>query len=209
MKTRKIQLLLIGLAFVACGERSGQAGADDPATAQLAAAPVSEEEAVAIGDSAAAALTMTLMGQMRAKVEESGPAEAVEFCSEEALPLTAQVEDGVGRGISVKRTSNRVRNPANAPDSLELLALAYFEAEKEKGQGMPGHYLQRTEDGWRYYKPISVAPLCTRCHGPVESIDPEVRTVLRERYPEDRATGYTEGDFRGVVRVSIPAPQVR
>jgi hypothetical protein len=36
-------------------------------------------------------------------------------------------------------------------------------------------------------------------------MDPGVRRVLSERYPEDLATGYEAGDFRGVVRVSIPA----
>ena len=31
---------------------------------------------------------------------------------------------------------------------------------------------------------------------------------LEERYPEDLATGYSVGDFRGVVRVSIPADRL-
>ena len=39
-------------------------------------------------------------------------------------------------------------------------------------------------------------PLCTTCHG--TSVDPALLAHIRERYPEDRATGYSVGDFRGL-----------
>jgi hypothetical protein len=32
---------------------------------------------------------------------------------------------------------------------------------------------------------------------------PDVRSLLAERYPEDRATGYAAGDFRGMVSVRV------
>jgi hypothetical protein len=35
-----------------------------------------------------------------------------------------------------------------------------------------------------------------------------VRAFVAERYPDDLATGYELGDFRGFVRVSIPAEMV-
>ncbi len=158
---------------------------------------------VAIGDSAAVALTTSLMGQVRAEIERAGPAAAVSFCSQQALPLTAGVEDDLEPGIELKRTSDRIRNPANAPDAREREALAQF-AGAAMGD-MPPWFIQQTDDGWRYYKPIVMAQLCTTCHGPAEEIDPEVQRVLAERYPNDQATGYSAGDFRGLVRVSIPA----
>lgn len=210
---RKITAVLASLTLVACG--AGPRGADradaDEAGAEStpATAPISEAEAVAIGDSASTALTVALMARVRAEMERGGAAAAVAFCSERAAPLTAAVEDSLGRGLSIKRTSMRLRNPSNAPDSLELLALAYFEAESGSGSGLPDHYVQRTPEGWRYYKPITVAPLCTTCHGPAGSIDPAIRRVLGERYPDDRATGYSAGDLRGVVRVGIPASPPR
>jgi hypothetical protein len=32
---------------------------------------------------------------------------------------------------------------------------------------------------------------------------------LAERYPDDEALGYAEGDFRGLIRVSVPAEVAR
>lgn len=160
-------------------------------------------EIVGIGDSAATALTTSLMSRVRAELQAGGPAHAIEFCSERALPITAAVQDSLDRGIALKRTSNRIRNPANAPDSLERAALAYFEDELAAGHQLPAAYVQRTSEGWRYYKPIVVADFCTACHGPREGLDPGVRQVLAERYPQDQATGYAPGDFRGVIRVSV------
>jgi hypothetical protein len=39
-------------------------------------------------------------------------------------------------------------------------------------------------------------------------MDPAVRTALEETYPEDLATGYEAGDFRGLIRVTVPASKV-
>ncbi|MGM0774574.1 MAG: c-type heme family protein, partial [Pseudomonadota bacterium] len=38
------------------------------------------------------------------------------------------------------------------------------------------------------------------CHG--KSIDPEVKAKLDELYPEDQATGFSEGDLRGAFVVT-------
>jgi hypothetical protein len=56
---------------------------------------------------------------------------------------------------------------------------------------------------FRYYQPMSIQPLCLTCHGPVENIPEKLRSALAAYYPDDRATGYNNGDFRGVVRVTI------
>jgi len=195
-------------AAAACGgeeqRRADEVGAE-PAVSGAAA--VSDAEAVAIGDSAAVALSRALMSRVQAALQEGGPAYAIEFCSERALAITAAVQDSLPGGLELKRTSTRVRNPANAPDSLEQAALAHFHSELDAGRPLPPYHLQQTEAGWRYYKPIVVADFCTACHGPRESLDPAVRQVLAQRYPNDQATGYSAGDFRGVIRVSVPAEE--
>lgn len=163
-----------------------------------------------VGRAAAGSLATGLMGRLREAVEERGPAGAVSFCSDRAIPLTREIEGGLGPGIEVKRTSVRYRNPANAPDSLEAAALRYFEAADDEAGGGPSSYVQHAGDGeWRYYRPLTVQPLCVRCHGPAEELAPGVRRVLEEEYPADRATGYRPGDFRGVIRVSVPVERLR
>lgn len=205
---RRAWALVMLAAAAACGGEeqrpAGEVGGEPAVGAQAA---VSEEEAVAIGDSAAMALSRSLMSRVQAAIQEQGTAYAIEFCSERAMPITAAVQDSLAGGLALKRTSTRIRNPANAPDSLEQQALAYFHSELDAGRPLPPYHLQRTEDGWRYYKPIVVADFCTRCHGPRESLEPAVQQVLAERYPTDQATGYSVGDFRGVIRVSVPAAE--
>lgn len=176
--------------------------------------PLKEEEAarvVEVAEPVAAALTRSLLGRLVAALEEGGPAQAAEFCSREALRLTAQVQDSVGGGLVLKRTSFRYRNPANAPDPAEEEALRYFEEGIRRGAGArPAHYVQRfSEDEFRYYKPLFVAELCTGCHGHPETFLPELRQVLADRYPGDLATGYEVGQLRGVLRVSVPAARIK
>ncbi len=42
---------------------------------------------------------------------------------------------------------------------------------------------------------------CLRCHG--ASIGPEIAARLRRDYPNDRATGFSAGDFRGLFWVEV------
>ena len=168
--------------------------------------PEAGEAVVRIAEPAAAELLQTLVGRLMAAMEEGGPTHAIEFCSSEALPLTRTVQAGLGEGLDLKRTSFRYRNPDNAPDEAEEAALLYFEVAIQDNGQAPSSYVQRiSEEELRYYKPLFVGEPCLACHGASESMDPGVRRVLAERYPEDLATGYEAGAFRGLVRVSVPS----
>ena len=47
---------------------------------------------------------------------------------------------------------------------------------------------------------------CEACHGERESIDPDVLKTIEAFYPEDRATGFSEGDLRGWFWIEVGAP---
>ena len=49
-------------------------------------------------------------------------------------------------------------------------------------------------------KAIPTAPLCLQCHG--EAIAPPVAEKITKLYPEDKATGFREGDIRGAFVVT-------
>ena len=174
-------------------------------------AVTAEESAgvVGIAEPAASELLRTLLTRLTGALEEGGTLHAVEFCSMDAIPMTRLVEAGLEEDLALKRTSFRYRNPGNAPDEAEEMALRYFEdAILARGQA-PAHYVQRvSEDELRYYKPLFVAELCLQCHGDPERMVPEVRARLTENYPTDLATGYAAGDFRGLVRVSVPVEAI-
>lgn len=162
-----------------------------------------------MAEPAVAELQRTLVGRLTAAIDEGGAAGAVEFCSLDAIPLTRLVEAGLEEKVGLKRTSFRTRNLDNAPDDAEVMALRYFEDAILSPEGAPSHYVQRvSEEELRYYKPLFVAEFCLQCHGGPEALDPDVKAKLETNYPEDLATGYQAGDFRGVVRVSVPASAI-
>src|SRR5690606_15150126 len=102
-----------------------------------------DAEAVAAGEAAAGTLTRELMGRVSSAIAQGGPAYAIDFCSEEALPLTSALAGELG--VRSKRTSARVRNPENAPDADEQAALAYCEREFEEGNPLPQHLVRRVD----------------------------------------------------------------
>jgi len=167
--------------------------------------PEEGERITQIAGPAAAELLRTLIGSLTSALDQGGRAQAMEMCSTEAMPLTRMVEAGLGEPMSLKRTTFRYRNPENAPDEGEEAALLFFEREIESQGQAPASFVQRVStEEVRYYRPLFVGEVCLGCHGDPTSMDPQVRRVLSERYPQDLATGYGAGDFRGLVRVSMP-----
>lgn len=163
-----------------------------------------DSASLATARDAATALGQGLMQALLARLEAAGPDSALAFCADSAQALTARYQSA---GVDVHRTSLRVRNPSNAPDSAERRVLEYLGGLKAAGT-LPSEFMEvrRSGDGTRelrYFRPVTVAAGCLNCHGAVEGIKPSVRAVLAERYPEDKAVGYAEGDLRGVVAVRV------
>lgn len=190
-------LLLLG----ACAE-------GDRETAQVAESALTAADTARVleeGGAIATAVAQGLAGRLQAELAAAGPAGAVDFCSQTALGLTDSLVSVHSTAMAVKRTSTRIRNPQNAPDALEREAIAWFESMHAASGEWPAAHVQAAGAGEvRYYRPLMIAAFCTTCHGAAEQIDPQVRQILAERYPEDQATGYREGDLRGVIRVSLP-----
>jgi hypothetical protein len=171
--------------------------------------PDQESRIALVGGAAAAQLRERLVGRLTAAIDSGGPERAIEVCATEAFALTADIARDDPRIIEVKRTSTRVRNPRNAPDDLEQQALQVFEAETVAGRQLPEHYVQTESPGvYRYYEPLRIMHLCLQCHGPLVQLQADVQRVLAERYPQDRAVGYGEGDFRGLIRVTLRSDSI-
>jgi hypothetical protein len=52
--------------------------------------------------------------------------------------------------------------------------------------------------------PIPTLPLCLTCHGDPKSFSPELKEALGKHYPADQATGFKDGDLRGVFWARVP-----
>lgn len=197
----KIISLLVVLILGSCGKQNDTAGEPTPEET----ARVQE-----IGKQAAQNLMETLKGELTGAIQAGGPVSAIEVCSRKALDLTSGIAASSDNVFEVKRTSFKYRNPQNAPDELEEKALQLYESAAAKGEELPPYHIQKISKDpavFRYYQPMKTGGLCLTCHGDKSAMPQEVIAQLNQTYPEDKATGYQAGDFRGLIRVTIDLPQ--
>ena len=173
--------------------------------------PPEEVEFIApIGKKIAGSLVSTLKGELRSAMEKGGVEEAITLCNTKALPLTDSVALNSSFHVSIKRISNKVRNSQNAPDKQEQLALDLFTELDNSGDELPEFYIQKitgeTTVEYNFYKPMKMEGLCLVCHGDKQTMAPSASKLLGKFYPDDQATGYKEGDFRGLIRIKFYEP---
>lgn len=138
------------------------------------------------------------------EIQTNGLPAAVSVCSDTAQILTNNF--GITKGIYIKRVSFNNRNPNDYPDEFETKALNHFAKLKSKGQlNDSTEFVEVMEsDGIktvRYLKPILIQAPCLNCHGQRENIMPEVKAIIDQKYPSDKATGYSLNDLRGAVSI--------
>ncbi|BCW96804.1 MAG: hypothetical protein KatS3mg018_2286 [Fimbriimonadales bacterium] len=164
-----------------------------------------EETLRARARAAADALFTQLLGRLTQEYQQGGAVRGVQVCAEVAQSLTRQV--GREQGVAIRRVSLKNRNPRNAPDSWERQVLLRWQRDSRAGRPIGEVAQWRTEKGqrvYRYMRPITLAmPLCLECHGDPKTIQPEVRRLIRQNYPDDKATGYKQGELRGAFSVTI------
>jgi hypothetical protein len=147
-----------------------------------------------IAKEAIQALGSTLKNELEAAMISGGPVNALEVCNVKA-PVIAE-EISWEQDVQVSRTSLKYRNPANAPNEWQITVLEDFEAKKAVGADPATLvYSEIVNNEFRFMKAIPTAGLCLACHG--TDISPEVTAELARLYPQDKATGFKEGDLRG------------
>jgi hypothetical protein len=152
-------------------------------------------------------LAEKIRGILFQELEKGSFPGAVRACSEVAQDVTRQFNNQAGH--FVRRVSLKNRNPLNAPDGYERKKLEEFDTlQREKKLPKEFYEVQKEggQDTLHYLKPLVALPLCITCHGPLEKIPDPVKTVVREKYPDDKAIGYQAGDVRGAISVKINLP---
>jgi hypothetical protein len=151
------------------------------------------------------ALTSRLMNALQASLREGGPTAAIAICRDQAPKLASEVS--TEKACTVRRTSLKARNPKNAPDAWERKVLESFATLASQGKSPAGvEFSVVVREGGqpvlRYMRGIAVGAPCLTCHG--RALTPEVSAAIQSAYPEDRATGYGDGDLRGAFSVRRP-----
>jgi hypothetical protein len=140
----------------------------------------------------------TLKGELMAAMQSGGPVTAIEVCKVRAPAIAEAVSRE--HDLDVHRVSLKNRNPANAPNAWQREVLLQFEQRRAAGEDPASLVWQDTVDTpeggeFRLMKAIPTAGLCLGCHG--EAMPEPVAEKIAALYPDDRATGFREGDIRG------------
>ena len=185
--SRSLLLMFVATLVVGCGK--------EPAEDEGTKIPTDDCRAVV------KEFATRLQAELKTSLGEGGPASAISVCKEKAPSIASALSEEYGWEIG--RTSLKLRNPSNAPDTWEELQLREFDKEAAAGADLAG--LESVAvDGKviRYMKAIPVQGACLLCHG--ETLHPDVKGALTAAYPNDKARGYKLGQIRGAFSVTIP-----
>lgn len=201
MRSHWTMLVALLTAFTACRE-SGDGSADS-----TDAVVAIDSATLARAKEAANSLGGDLVQMLTGELKRGGPAAAIAVCADSAQVRTRRHS---AQGVDIRRVGTRVRNAANAPDAADQAALEAFSAAIAQDRPLPDTaFMVTTAEGTkelRYLRAIRIQEMCLACHGNPEQFAPDVRSVLKARYPDDQATGYSVGQLRGAISVRITAP---
>ena len=161
--------------------------------------------ALAQARAAAVSLSTELRELLQKEMAAGGVKAGVQVCATVAQEKTRAFREREGR--DVRRVSLRNRSLLNVPDEYERQVLESFDRlDPEKRASAESYEVVRVgeKEVLRYLRPIVTAQTCLGCHGDPAKIDPAVKALLAESYPDDKATGFAVGDVRGAVSVRIP-----
>ena len=148
-------------------------------------------------------LAASLQTELKNAMQAGGPVAAIGICHTQAIPITQKVS--AEQGLQVSRVSLGNRNPENIPNQWQTAVLEDFERQKAAGKDPGSLAWSETVSinggkEFRFMKAIPTGPVCLACHG--TALSPEVSGLLADLYPQDRATGYNQGDIRGAFVVT-------
>ncbi len=199
MKNIFLVLLVVSTVLLSCNQNN------------VSITEPTNEELIRIipqGNEISANLLKSLKVELKSAISEGGFEKAIEVCNLKAMPITEKIKNVSNSNIQIKRTTLKYRNPENAPDEIEKVALDHFQNLLDKNENLPDHFVQKVTKQdivkFYYFKPLKIENVCLGCHGNPENMDAKLLNQISQLYPEDKATGYEDGDFRGLISVIIP-----
>jgi hypothetical protein len=206
---KSVLVLIVLLSFFSCNKdkKTKYISVENKAETQV----VQEQKStVSIGDTLAYAergLKYTLSAQavlgknLMQAIQKTGTSGALSFCNEQAYPLTDSM--AVLQHASLKRVTDKPRNPANQANAEELEYIDTFKAVIANQESI-NPIVKDSDTKVRVYYPILTNAMCLQCHGkPNKNIETPILTKLALLYPEDKAIGYAENEVRGIWSVSF------
>lgn len=159
----------------------------------LASAQPNEEEIIAKSRSVVTSFEKQLGGKLKNAMKSKGPLTAIDVCSKEADTIADQVSKQFE--VTVKRVTDKPRNPENAATPQEQLVLAQLAQLIQDNPSQPAELIRSTNNAFHYYRAITTKGLCLTCHG--TAVAAPIKERLAAHYPNDKATGYQVDQLRG------------
>jgi len=144
-----------------------------------------------------------LMKNVGSAMNAGGPGHAVEFCNLRAMLLMDSLSQM--NNCEIRRISEKYRNPIDKPQTkTEEKQLNQYKDAFKNGKDIYAE-VHIFEDRIEYYQPITINNgTCLLCHGePGTQIAAQTLETLKERYPDDLATGFALNDFRGAWKITF------
>lgn len=142
-----------------------------------------------------------LQAALKSALASGGPATAIEVCAQVAPAIAKRLS--AESGAEIRRTALQPRNPGAKPDAFERETMTAWRAAPldPAGKPMVRSAALSTDSGpaFRWMRAIPTQAMCLQCHG--ETIAPDVAAAISARYPDDKATGFREGQLRGALSI--------
>jgi hypothetical protein len=192
-----LALLVTGLVLPA-GRQPVPTSVPGP-TYRISQAPPELRRSIQRADLVILSLQNAMLAELTRELEQGGPGLAIRACHLDAATVAYRVAKQ--EGVQAGRTSDRLRVPTNAPRPWAAPLVAQYAGKR--AADVEGFAVD-LGDRVGVLRPIAERPLCAACHGDRDKLDPRVRQELEERYPKDRALGFTTGEVRGWFWTEIP-----
>ncbi|MCG2431533.1 Tll0287-like domain-containing protein [Aequorivita xiaoshiensis] len=157
----------------------------------------SKERGMQIAQTTKAELGKNLMGQ----IQKNGVIEALNFCNVQAMPITDSM--ATIHKATIKRVTDKPRNPKNTANSQELEFINQFKTQIATGREVEP-ILVKKGNNTEFYLPIVTNTMCLQCHGtPGKELETITLAKIKQLYPLDMATGYSENEVRGIWSINF------
>ncbi|WP_187262271.1 Tll0287-like domain-containing protein [Pontibacter beigongshangensis] len=146
------------------------------------------------GDSIVAAGQYQLDLDLQQHLDSGGVAAAMAYCLPEQSDIVQAMEQKYGG--TARRTSLKLRNPANKAEGAAAVALQQY----ARGSQQEPTIQELNQQELLYTAPIYIrSESCLRCHGtPGKELSEADHELIRQKYPADEAIGYAPGELRGM-----------
>lgn len=140
-------------------------------------------------------LFQSLLGELMGSIQTNGVASSIEVCKTKAPELARSISEDMQ--LRIGRTSFQLRSTENQPPSWAESFVSDRVANEVN--------VSLADESLGVLLPIPLKEACIKCHGPADAIVTEVASAITKHYPDDKATGFAEGDVRGYFWVEVPA----